>query len=210
VSAFRLTLVGALALAAVVLTATLGGLTPFDDAIRDWLIERRSASLTAVMTAFSTAGSSPVLVTLALGIAVWLGVARRRREALLVAGTTAGVLLLNTLLKNVIERSRPGDAHLVLVNSWAYPSGHSMISTAVVGVLTTLAAWRVPGRVARVAVAAAGALLVVAVGVSRVYLGVHWPTDVLAGWLVGSLWLAVCLLVYDRTRERVRSGTPPR
>jgi membrane-associated phospholipid phosphatase len=209
VSAFRLTLVSALALAAVVLTVTLNGLTPFDDAVRDWLIERRSAGVTAVMTAFSTAGSSPVLVTLALGIAVWLGVARRRQEALLVAGTTAGALLLNTLLKNVIERSRPGDAHLVLVNSWAYPSGHSMTSTAVIGVLITLAVWRVPGRAGRIAVAATGVLLVVAVGVSRVYLGVHWPTDVLAGWLIGSLWLAVCLLGYARAREPVRSGSPP-
>ncbi len=201
---------GALAVAIVVLTATLRRLVAFDDTIRAWFIERRSPGLTAVMTACSTLGGSAVLVTLALGIAVWLGVTRRRREALFVAGTTLGALILVPVLKNVLERARPGDGHLVLVNSWAYPSGHSLTSTAVIGVLTTLAARRAGSRAARAAVVVAGGCLVVAVGVSRVYLGVHWPTDVLAGWLIGLLWLGICVLVYDRGRVPVRSGSPPR
>jgi undecaprenyl-diphosphatase len=210
VFAVRIAVLSTLALAVAALTATYGRLVAFDDTIRGWLIERRSPGLTAVLTACTTIGSSPVLVTVALGLAVWLGVARRRREALLVAGTTLGALLLSPVLKNVIERARPGDGHLVLVNSWAYPSGHSLTSTAVIGLLTVLTASRFPSRAARAAVAAAGVCLVVAVGVSRVYLGVHWPTDVLAGWLIGGLWLAICLLGYDRGRAPVRSGRPPR
>jgi membrane-associated phospholipid phosphatase len=200
-------LVGVLAVAAAGLTATFGALVSLDNATRDWLIDRRSPGLTAVMTAFTTIGSSPVLATLAFGIAVWLGVTRRRPEALLVAGTTVGALVLSPLLKNLIERARPGDAHLVLVNSWAFPSGHSLTSTAVIGVLTVLAASRLPARAPRAAVVTAGTLLIVAVGVSRVYLGVHWPTDVLAGWLMGALWLALCLLAYDRG---LLSGSPRR
>jgi len=209
VFALRIAVLGTLALAVAALTATLGRLVAFDETIRHWLIERRSPGLTAVLTACTTIGSSPVLVTVALGLAVWLGVGHRRREALLVAGTTLGALILSPVLKDIIERVRPGDEHLVLVNSWAYPSGHSLTSTAVIGVLTTLAASRAPSRAARAAVAAAGVCLVVAVGVSRVYLGVHWPTDVLAGWLIGALWLAISLLVYDRGRVPVRSGSPP-
>ncbi|HEY7598003.1 MAG TPA: phosphatase PAP2 family protein [Actinophytocola sp.] len=210
-SAVRIAVLGALVLAVAALTASLGGLVALDVATRDWLIEHRARPLTAVMTAFTTIGSSAVLVTLAFGVMVWLGVARRRREAVLVGGTTAGALVLSPVLKNLVERARPGDAHLVLVNSWAYPSGHSLTSTAVIGVLTTLAASHLASRRARAAVLVAGALLIAAVGISRVYLGVHWPTDVLAGWLIGALWLAVCLLVYDRAaRDRVRSGSPPR
>lgn len=204
-------MLGALVLAIAVLTASLGGLVALDVAARDWLIGHRSPALTAVMTAFTTIGSSLVLGTVAFGLAVWLAAARRRREAVLVGGTAAGALVLGPLLKSLVERARPDEGHLVLANSWAYPSGHSLTSAAVVGVLTVLAASHLAARRARVAVLAAAVLLVVAIGVSRVYLGVHWPTDVLAGWLIGALWLSVCLLLYDRSaRERVRSGSPPR
>ncbi|MGH3762617.1 phosphatase PAP2 family protein [Actinophytocola sp.] len=206
--ATRVALVGVLALAVAGLTATFGGLVAVDTATREWLIERRSPSLTALMTALTTIGSSAVLVSLAFGIAVWLGVAgHRRREAVLVAGSTIGALVLGPLLKVVIERARPDDGHLVPVHSWAYPSGHSLTSTVVLGVLTALAASRLATRTARLAVVAAGLILVVAVGVSRIYLGVHWPTDVLAGWLIGGLWLATCLLVHDSGVLR-RTGPP--
>ncbi len=198
----RVAVAGVLALCAAGLTATFGGLVTLDTTTREWLIERRSPGLTAVMTAITTLGSSPVLVSLAFGVTVWLGVGHRRREALLVGGTTIGALVLGPLLKNVIERARPQGAHLVLVNSWAYPSGHSLTSTAVIGVLTTLAVSRMATRTARFVVVALGVVLVVAVGVSRIYLGVHWPTDVLAGWLIGSAWLVVCLIVHERLRAR--------
>ncbi|HEV7651199.1 MAG TPA: phosphatase PAP2 family protein [Actinophytocola sp.] len=206
--AFRLMSAGLLALAAAGLTAALGGLVAPDTAVRDWFVERRSPTLTAVLTGFTTIGSSAVLASLALGITVWLGATRHRDEALLVAGTTAGALILWPLLKNLVARARPDDAHLVLVNSWAYPSGHSLTSTAVLGVLAVLAYRRVRSRPARVAIAVSGVALIGAVGVSRVYLGVHWPTDVLAGWLVGALWLAVCLWAHDRL-ARGRSAADP-
>jgi membrane-associated phospholipid phosphatase len=108
------------------------------------------------------------------------------------------------LVKNVVDRPRPPVAdRLVVETNWSYPSGHSLGATAVIGVLTVIVLTRVTGRLARIAVAALGVLLVVAIGVSRVYLGVHWPSDVLAGWLIGGLWLAVChTLVIRRPRWR--------
>lgn len=206
--ATRVAVAGALALAAGALTATFAGLFALDTATRDWLIERRSPVLTAVMTGVTILGSAVVLVPLAVAVTGWLWVRGRRREALLVGGTTLGTQLLGPLLKNVVERSRPQDAHLVLVDSSAYPSGHSLTSAAVIGVLTTLASARVTTRAARRTVVAAGVALVVAVGVSRIYLGVHWPTDVVAGWLIGALWLALCLMVHDA--PRLRRDSPPR
>jgi len=100
----------------------------------------------------------------------------------------------------------PEDAHLVLVNSWAYPSGHSLTSSAVLGVLSVVVSSRLTARTARLATAAAGVILVVLVGISRIYLGVHWPTDVLAGWLIGAGWLAGCLLVYEALERRRSVG----
>ena len=206
--ASRVALVGVLALAVVALTLAVGGLVTLDTSWRDWLIDRRSSPLTVVMTVFTTVGSSLALVPLALGVAAWLALAGgARREALLVAGTTLGAMLLSPLLKSVIGRARPEDSHLVLVDSWAYPSGHSLTSAAVIGVLTTVVWRRLPAGTARAVVAVAGVMLVVAVGISRIYLGVHWPTDVLAGWLIGALWLAVCLIVFGSNRL-VRRDSP--
>jgi membrane-associated phospholipid phosphatase len=196
-AAVRALLVGLLALMAAGLTVTLGGLVALDTTVRDWLVERRSPPLTAVLTAFTTLGSSIVLVSLACSVTVLLAAIGRRAEAALVAGAAAGALILWPLLKNLIERARPADAHLVQVSSWAYPSGHSLMSIVVFGVLAVLAHRRVRSRARRVSIVVATAVLVVAVGVSRVYLGVHWPTDVLAGWLVGAVWLAICLWVYQ-------------
>lgn len=196
-AAIRALLAGLLALAAAVLTVTLGGLVALDTSVRDWLVERRSPALTAVLTGFTTLGSSVVLLSLAFSVTVLLAATRRGAEAGLVAGATAGALILWPLLKNVIERARPDDAHLVEVSSWAYPSGHSLMSMVVFGVVAVLAYRRARPRAARVLIVVATAVLVAAVGVSRVYLGVHWPTDVLAGWLVGALWLAVCLWAHQ-------------
>lgn len=196
-AAIRASLVGLLALVAAGLTVTLGGLVGLDTSVRDWLVERRSPALTAVLTAFTTLGSSVVLVSLTFSVTVFLATTRRRAEAGLVAGATAGALILWPLLKNLIERARPADAHLVQVSSWAYPSGHSLASIVVFGVLGVLGYRRARTRAARVTIAVTAAVLVAAVGVSRVYLGVHWPTDVLAGWLFGAVWLSVCLWVYE-------------
>jgi membrane-associated phospholipid phosphatase len=196
-AAVRALLVGLLALLAAALTLTLGGLVALDTSVRDWLVERRSPPLTAVLTAFTTVGSSVVLVSLAFSVTVLLAAIRRRAEAGLVAVATAGALILWPLLKNLIERARPADAHLVQVSSWAYPSGHSLASMVVYGVLAVLAYRRARTRARRAMIAVAAAVLIAVIGVSRVYLGVHWPTDVLAGWLVGAVWLAVCLWGYE-------------
>lgn len=208
-SAFRVTFVGLLFLATVALTAFVHGLTVLDTTVREWVIERRSPGWTPVFTVISAVGSSVLLVPLAVVLAVVLGRRGRRSDAFLVGTATLGVLVLGPVLKIVIGRPRPGDGHLVLVNSWAYPSGHSLTSTAVLGVLTVLAVRHLHTRARRAAVVAAGVLLIAAVGVSRVYLGVHWPTDVLAGWLIGSTWLAVCLILFTAQPHDRPPATAP-
>jgi membrane-associated phospholipid phosphatase len=195
-TAFRVALVGLLFLGTVALTAFVHGLTGLDTSLRDWVIENRSPDWTAILTVVSTAGSSLLLAPLAVALAIVLGLRGQRTDALLVSVTTLGALVLGPLLKSVIERPRPGRDHLVEVNSWAYPSGHSLASMAVLGVLVVLAVRHVPSRGWRVAAVVAGTLLIVTIGVSRVYLGVHWPTDVLAGWLIGSMWLGLCLILF--------------
>ncbi|OLF12630.1 hypothetical protein BU204_28610 [Actinophytocola xanthii] len=167
------------------------------------MIERRNGGWTDAMKVVSTIGSAWVLTPVAVVVTLVLALRGPRSDALLVGLVTLGVLVLGPLLKLIIERPRPVDDRLVLVDSWAYPSGHSLTSMAVVGVLTVLAVRHLRARPARVAAVVVGAALVAAVGLSRVYLGVHWPTDVLAGWLMGAMWLAVWLILLDSRRARL-------
>jgi membrane-associated phospholipid phosphatase len=200
----QLTAVVLLALVAMVMTFAVvrhDALAALDGPWRDWVIAHRDGTMTDVMVAASGFGSTPSLVVIALAVAAWLAWRGRRADSWLVVLGSAGVLLLGPVLKVLVERPRPElREHVVAVDSWSYPSGHSLNSMAVLGLLTVLAIRERPGAARRVLLGAVGGLLVLMVGFSRVYLGVHWPSDVLAGWLIGALWITVCLTVTALTR----------
>ena len=178
-----------------------------DDEIRNWVIAHRNGSLTEVMVNASRFGSTPSLIVIALAVAallVWRG---RRGDSLLVVGAAAGVFVLGPLLKAAFERPRPPvNQYLVSIDSWSFPSGHSLNSMVVLGLLTVLAVRARTGGLYRTLVVALGVFLVFLVGFSRVYLGVHWPSDVLAGWLLGALWITICLVISRRARGNTRSS----
>lgn len=175
------------------------GLTAIDRPWHEWAVAHRSPALTPAMYVLSVLGRTVVLGVLATAAVCWLAARRQVRDALLVTSAALGALLLVPLLKHVFARERPPVAdRLTVETTWAYPSGHSFGSTAVLGALAIVATARLGRRAARVLVATAAAVLVLAIGVSRVYLGVHWPSDVLAGWLAGGLWLAFCLVLTSR------------
>jgi len=175
------------------------GLTAVDLPWHEWAVAHRSPAWTGIMSVLSFVGSTFMLLVYASCAVGWLAARRQRVHAVLVVVTTLGAAVLVPLLKHVIARERPPVAdRLAVETSWSYPSGHSLGSTAVLGVIAIVVTSRMTRRVVRALVRAAAALLVVAIGVSRVYLGVHWPSDVLAGWLAGGLWLAFCLALTSR------------
>jgi undecaprenyl-diphosphatase len=147
----------------------------------------RTAELTAaarVVTDLGGLGLDLIFAAAAAGLLL----AGRRRDALLVVVGAGGAMLLTNAIKVVLERPRPGGGGLVTVASASWPSGHATSSIALYGALAAVAA-RTAAPWVRGAVWVAVAVLVAAIGASRVYLGVHYPTDVLAGWLVGGIWL---------------------
>lgn len=189
-----------LALVAIFLTAEVvrrGALGGLDGTWRDWVLDHRTSVLTDVLIGASRFGSTPSLLVIAAAVAAWLAWRRQRAESVLIIAAAAG-MLVGPLLKAVIGRPRPDTTdHLMLVNSWSYPSGHSLNSMLVFGILTVLAL-RGP---LRALVLLTGVVLIGTVGFSRVYLGVHWPSDVLGGWLIGVLWLTICLTVAHAVGE---------
>ncbi len=146
------------------------------------------------------------LVTLA-ALAVLI-VYRRRRQAIVFAVAAVGAQVLAEAIKNVIGRPRPAFVHQYdLIASSSFPSGHSMMAPAIYFTLAAIVAAGELRPGARILLMAGSGLLVVAIGVSRVYLGVHWPTDVIAGWTLGSAvalaaWIA--LRWPGRTPDAVR------
>ena len=187
---------------AVVLAATIGagellakaerpdGSTGFDRSITSWFVDHRASWLTTVARALSTIGSQKVLIPLVAVVAIVLVVRRALKPALLLVVLWAGALELYTLAKHFVGRPRP-PMHLWLtsVTSTAFPSGHATqsLSTYAALALVSAAVVSAPRRPAL----AVAAVIAAGVGWSRVYLGVHWATDVLAGWLAAACWVAL-------------------
>jgi undecaprenyl-diphosphatase len=130
---------------------------------------------------------------------------RRRWLAVTVAGMVLSGTLLSTLIKAGIDRARPD---LVPqgsdVMSASFPSGHSMMAATVYLTLAALLMQFTTGRASRLYIVGVALTVTGLVGVSRVYLGVHWPTDVVAGWAIGSAWALVAGVAAARLRRRER------
>jgi undecaprenyl-diphosphatase len=141
-------------------------------------------------------GGVATLCLVSAGVAGYLVMVRKYHAFWLLVAATTGALVLSMSLKNLFDRERPGDVpHLSIVHTSSFPSGHAMMSTAVYLTLAVLLARLVSQQKLRVYFLALGLFLAFLVGVSRVYMGVHYPTDVLAGWTAGLVWALLCLLV---------------
>jgi undecaprenyl-diphosphatase len=148
-------------------------------------------------------GGTAVLTICTLSVAGFLAMVRKYHAMWLVIIATAGGLALSHLLKWLIERPRPRlSEHLSHVYTSSFPSGHSMMSAVVYLTLGTLLARVVARRTLKLYFIVIALFLTFIVGVSRVYMGVHWPTDVLAGWTAGLVWAILCWLVARRLQRR--------
>lgn len=168
------------------------GITPtLDDSLRAALHQHSSPRLTQVMIAASLYGGPTWLTWLGIVLAIAFLARGWHRGALLVVITMAGAGLLNTLLKQGFARVRPtAFFDYPLPVSHSFPSGHAFFAASFLGGLAVLVSGRVRNKVLRWAVWLGAIALVLLIGVSRVYLGVHYPSDVLAGYAAATIWVA--------------------
>lgn len=147
------------------------------------------AWLEATMRDVTSLGSTFTLTFVTLAVAAWLAMAGRRSTSLLVLASVGGGTVLSNLLKFLFDRPRPDlVAHGVEVFTASFPSGHAMLSAVTYLTLGALVARVSARRRLKVYVLFLAVLLTLLIGASRIYLGVHWPTDVLAGWAIGAAW----------------------
>ena len=164
-----------------------------------------SPMLTGVMVAASFYGGPVVLIPAALVAAIAFLVHGWHRGALLVVVTVTGAALLNWLLKVTFARVRPeAFFDYPLPPSPSFPSGHALYAASIFGGLAALLTARLRHGPIRVAVWAAAVFLIVLVGFSRVYLGVHYPSDVLAGYSIAVIWVTFVALGDRLARHRRR------
>jgi undecaprenyl-diphosphatase len=163
---------------------------------------------TAIMRTVSVLGSFPGVVTiLAVVAGIILLLRREARQGLWLAVEVAGAVAMYQTLKAFLDRPRPMGG-LVETTGSAFPSGHATQGIAFFGLLAVVLLAIVPGR-ARVTVAGAAIVVGILSGLSRVYLGVHWLTDVAGGFLLGGAWLSILLLWRARTRPVPPRVEPP-
>jgi undecaprenyl-diphosphatase len=166
-----------------------------------WVSPKVSQEVGRDLTAL---GGVAVLTFMTLAVTGYLLITRKYHAALLVFLATLGGLSLSSLLKHVIDRPRPTVVeHLSGAMTSSFPSGHSMMAAVVYLTLATLLNRFVRQQRVKLYVLSLAVVLTILVGVSRVYMGVHYPTDVLAGWSAGLAWAVVCWLV---TRWLQRHG----
>lgn len=181
-----------------------------DGPVLDWFVSHRTPWLTTLMRVITTGGASGLLIPLALtiGIIWWWRLGTPRALALL-AGAYAGSDLLFRAIKALTNRARP-PASLAVghFSGSAFPSGHAAQATAVFGMLAALIAAATPSWRRKVTAWAAAAFITVVVGISRLYLGAHWLTDVLAGSALAATWLALLLGAVHATAA-IRSPKTP-
>jgi undecaprenyl-diphosphatase len=167
-----------------------------DNRVITWLHGYWGPAADRFMLFFTTIGESWVL-GLIIAIAAYALLREQRWiDAAGLAVASGGGGLLNLLLKGIFERARPDLFEgPIQLSTYSFPSGHAMGSIVAYGMLAFVGARLAGSRLLRLAMAIAAALIVFFVGLSRVYFGVHYPTDIIGGYLAGALWLAISILI---------------
>lgn len=188
----------------------------FDAAVFRWADAARAAvpELTPVVVFFTWLGSPEVLVPGGLALLAWFALGRRHRwHSWRVPVVALGATGLNVLLKLIYQRPRPLLPHLVHVHGLSFPSGHAMVAMAFYGLLFWLVRHRLRHGWKRHLALAGLAFLIVAIGGSRIYLHVHYASDVVAGFAAGLAWLLLALgmlgYLERRAAQAMRAAEQP-
>lgn len=179
-------------------------LQELDMHIHDWAIGERRAAATPFFVTMTIIGGPAGVAVILVAVAIVLAIRRRWRWLVYLAVTAGGGGLLNLLLKQYFERARPDVAEMLRrAGGYSFPSGHAMGSTVAFGALAYLAFRALPRWRWRAAAIAFAIALIVSIAASRVYLGVHWISDVGAGIFAGTAWVTATTVAYE-TFRRIR------
>ena len=168
----------------------------FDNWVYDALISMKSDGLTTFMKIVTAASNVKVMIVLA-GISL-LTLIWKRKESLYMVGTLGLSTIINLILKNIIRRDRPLHLRLVEESGFSFPSGHAMGSSAFYGSIIVLIKHSKLDKKYKYLSYIFLSLLIFLIGISRIYLGVHYPSDIIGGWLIGFVLLNILDYLLDK------------
>ncbi|MGG2092076.1 phosphatase PAP2 family protein [Bacillus sp. S13(2024)] len=201
--AFFISLLCASAFGFIALLISDKRIAGFDNTVISFIQGLESPTLTSIMKFFTFIGSGLPIVFITLAIILFLyKVLHHRRELILFVWVVIGSALLNWILKMIFHRARPTIHRIVEANGFSFPSGHSMAAFSLYGIVTFLLWRHVKSSFGRIILIFIGATMIIAIGASRIYLGVHYPSDVLGGYLASGSWLAASIWTYQLYEER--------
>jgi membrane-associated phospholipid phosphatase len=184
-----------------------GDTSQFDAAIRGAIHNHATPLLTTAMQVFSFLGSVGWVTSIGVLVVCACFYFKRRRMAAFLAIAVVGAGTLDYVLKLTFRRPRPLAFFGTSPSSFSFPSGHALGSFCFYGILAAVLSDRMVGRKARFLIWLAAALLVGLIGLSRIYLGVHYPSDVIAGYLAGAMWVTAVTIVdkilLDRREKKI-------
>ncbi|MET1063783.1 MAG: phosphatase PAP2 family protein [Arthrobacter sp.] len=191
------------------------GLANLDKPALAFMEQLRSPGLDSFVTGFTNIGGGigmPILGSILTAALIWTS--RTWRPLILIGGAAAVSVTATSVGKKLFGRTRPDHADAVppYESSPSFPSGHTLNTTVVIGLVVYLTCLQIEHTLARVGVIAAGAIFIFAMGMSRVYLGHHWMTDVMMGWVLGLAWVGIVILahrLFHALRHREQAGPAP-
>lgn len=175
----------------------------FDETVISFIQGFESTALTSVMKFFTFIGSFPSVSVIFLLASFFLYRVLKHRTELFLFGTVIiGTPIINQFLKQFFHRVRPDLHRLIEAGGYSFPSGHAMNAFAVYGSLAFLLWRHIPNRMGRTALIMISSIFILMIGTSRIYLGVHYPSDIIGGYFASGLWLAIAIWFFQRYKEK--------
>lgn len=175
----------------------------FDQAVTAFVRGFESPLMTEIMKFFTFIGSGFAIIPLVILVALFLyKVLKHRSELVLLLTVVVGSALLNETLKLIFHRSRPVLHRIVDASGYSFPSGHSMAAFTLYGIVAFLLWKHISTAYGRMLLIFFTVIMIAMIGISRIYLGVHYPSDVLGGYLASGSWLAFSIWFYQQYKER--------
>jgi len=186
-----------------------GSTQAFDTTVLRWFAAHRTPLLDSIMLEITFLGTGTVVLMLVAISGMFLWLTKHKYSALLLLISTTGGILMNNLLKAGYGRPRPQVVEWgTQAMSWSFPSGHAMSAAVVYGTVAYLAARLQARRLHRFVTLLFAAIVILLISISRLYLGVHYPSDVIAGVIIGLAWAGFCMATLEAIQLYARTRAP--
>lgn len=201
--AFTISVVSIIGFSLISLLISDQKIIQFDRAIINSVQGLESTFLTKVMKFFTFIGSAPFVIMLSLLLLFFLyKVLHHRFELILFVAAIAGSAILNGILKHLFQRVRPDFHRLINIEGYSFPSGHAMNAFTVYSIISFLLWRHIPSKLGRVMLILFSIVMILTIGVSRIYLGVHYPSDIVGGYFASGFWVTTAIMFFQYYQEK--------